>query len=145
MMPGQLEAYIEHYQLADRAMRALRVAIGQAANAVAQAQTNPLALVSPQFQNWPSREQLQELARDAQAKITPLQAEYGSLAAEFRNYAPLPLAEGINASLVMKPADVTLCDQAQGITKAWSDDWHNLGRDMTHVLNWAHERRRQAG
>lgn len=55
------------------------------------------------------------------------------------------LVEGISASLVMKPANVTLCDQTEGINKAWSDDWRNLGRDMNHVLNWAHERRKQAG
>jgi uncharacterized protein YukE len=97
-MPGPLEEYIEHFQAADKAMRELRSAIGQTATAITQAQAHPLALVSPQFQNWPNREQLQALARDLQNKITPLQAEYGRLSEEFRQYAPTPDSVGMAAS-----------------------------------------------
>ena len=53
------------------------------------------------------------------------------------------LTEGMNSALVIKPGEVALYDHDSGITKAWSADWSNLGRNMTHVLSWAHERSKQ--
>jgi hypothetical protein len=52
---------------------------------------------------------------------------------------------GSTEAFVLKPAEVVLSDTDAGIGKAWAEDWDNLGRDMSHVLNWAHERDKQAG
>jgi hypothetical protein len=46
----------------------------------------------------------------------------------------------VGSSLAITPGEVALYDTAEGIAKAWSEDFANLGRDMNYVLCQHHGR-----
>jgi hypothetical protein len=52
------------------------------------------------------------------------------------------IAESVGSSLALKPGEVALYDTVDGIAKAWSQDFANLGRDMNYMLRWRYERSR---
>ena len=54
------------------------------------------------------------------------------------------LTRGINSAFVISPAEVTVDNSAEGVCRAWSEDFNNLGRDFNHVISWNNDRRKQA-
>jgi hypothetical protein len=96
--------------------------------------------VTVTYTSGPSKGQvvvIEPKAAAIESKAGPKNAEYGSWYCSPSN----AFRKGLVEAFVMKPGEVALCDQMQGIEQAWSGDWEKLGGDLFRVLKVSHHGR----